>query len=151
MPPMFQNNQYWIGGRRRVAQILMDQRYRKSCLHPITLSIQSLKNPIQEKVFVLCGGWVRGKESHTNIFKLQLEKNQTKVSHNILLMKRSADHFISLPVFYLITGVMTASKNSWKIAILKIWELISLRDIKTHFGDTLITSKWISVLWKTFM
>ena len=30
--------------------------------------------------------------------------------------------------------VMKASKNFWKITILKIWELISLRGLKTHFG-----------------
>ena len=34
--------------------------------------------------------------------KLRSEMNRTKVSHKILLMKSSGNHFIFLPVFYLI-------------------------------------------------
>ena len=63
--------------------------------------------------------------------KLRSEMNRTKVSHKILLMKSSGNHFIFLPVLYLIMWVMKASKNFGKIAIMKIWELISLWDDKT--------------------
>ena len=66
--------------------------------------------------------------------------NRTKVSYKILLMKSSGNHFIFLPVFYLIMWVMKASKNFGKIAILKIWELISLWDVKTYFGK--LALKW---------
>ena len=55
-------------------------------------------------------------------------------------MKKSGNHFIFLPVFYLITWVMKASKNFGKIAILKVWELISLGDVRTHFGK--LALKW---------
>ena len=72
--------------------------------------------------------------------KLWSEMNRTKVSHKISLMKSSGNHFIFLPVFYLITWVMKASKDFGKIAILKIWELISSGDVKTHFGK--LALKW---------
>ena len=68
------------------------------------------------------------------------EMNRTKVSHKILLMKSSENHFIFLLVFYLIMWVMKASKNFGKIAILKILELISLWDVKTYFGK--LALKW---------
>ena len=48
--------------------------------------------------------------------------------------------FNFLPVFYLITWVMKASNFFGKIAILKIWELIFLGDVKTHFGK--LALKW---------
>ena len=66
--------------------------------------------------------------------------NRTKVSHKILLMKSSGNHFIFLPVFYLIRWVMKASKFFGKIAILKIWVLISSWDVKTYFGK--LGLKW---------
>ena len=72
--------------------------------------------------------------------KLRSEMNRTKVSHKILLIKSSGDHFIFLPVYYLIMWVMKTSKNFGKIAILKIWELISLWDVKTYFGK--LALKW---------
>ena len=72
--------------------------------------------------------------------KLRSEMNRTKVSHKTLLMKSSGNHFIFLLVFYLIMWVMKASKNFGKIAILKIWELISLWDVKTYIGK--LALKW---------
>ena len=49
-------------------------------------------------------------------------------------MKCSENNFIFLPVFYLIMCFMKAQKNFEKKNILKMWELISLGDVKTHFG-----------------
>ena len=89
----------------------MDQRYRKSRLPNDPTYPIIKKNPIQEKVFVLCVGWVQGKESHTNTFKLRSEMNQTKVSHKNLLMKTSGNHLIFLPVFYLITSQYGQSQS----------------------------------------
>ena len=74
------------------------------------------------------------------LIKLQSEMNRTKESHKILLMKSSGNHFIFLPVFYLITWVMKALKNFGKIGILKLWELIYLGEVKTHFGK--LALKW---------
>ena len=74
--------------------------------------------------------------------KLWSDMNQTKVSPNILLMIRSGNNFIFLPLFYLIMWVMNASKNFGKIASLKIWELISLGGVKTHFRK--LALKWCS-------
>ena len=42
-------------------------------------------------------------QSLGNDSKLRFEMNRTKVSHKISLMKSSGNHFIFLPVFYLIT------------------------------------------------
>ena len=64
----------------------------------------------------------------------------TKVFSKILLMKSSGSNFIFLPAFYLINWVMKAPKNFGKITILKIWELISLGGVKTHFGK--LALKW---------
>ena len=83
------------------------------------------------------------KSVEENIFfpyKLRLEMKETKVFPLILLVKSSGNKFIFLPVFYLIISVMKASKNFGKRAILKIWELISLGGVKTHFGK--IALKW---------
>ena len=64
----------------------------------------------------------------------------TKVFSKILLMKSSGSNFIFLPVFYLIMWVMKALKNFGKLTILKIWELICLGGLKTHFGK--LALKW---------
>ena len=49
-------------------------------------------------------------------------------------MKRSENNFIFLPAFYLIMCLMKAQKNFEKIAILKIWELVSFWGVKIHSG-----------------
>ena len=72
--------------------------------------------------------------------KLCFETKMTKVSSKNLFMKNYKNNFIFLPVFYLIMCFMKAPKNFGKIAILKIWELISLGDVKTHFGK--LALKW---------
>ena len=66
--------------------------------------------------------------------KVCFETKITKLYSKMILVKRSENNFVFLPVFYLIMWLMKASKNFGKIAILKIWELISLGGIKTHFG-----------------
>ena len=58
----------------------------------------------------------------------------------IVLVKCSDNNFIFLPVFYLIMCFMKAQKNFGKITILKMWELVSLGDVKTHFGK--LAMKW---------
>ena len=68
-----------------------------------------------------------------NVSKLLFETKMTKVYSKILLMKSSRSNFIFLPVFYLIMWVMKAPKNFVKNNHL-IWELISLGDVKSHFG-----------------
>ena len=75
-----------------------------------------------------------------DIHKLLFETKMTKVFSKILLMKSSKSNFIFLPVFYLIIWVMKAPKNFGKITVLKIWELITLGSVKTHFGK--IALKW---------
>ena len=45
------------------------------------------------------------------VSKLRSEMNRTKVSHKILLMKSSGNHFIFLLVFYLIMWFMKSQKN----------------------------------------
>ena len=72
--------------------------------------------------------------------KLWSETNRTKEYSKKLLIKSPGDNFIFLPVFYLIMWVMKAPKNFGKITILKIWELISLGGLKTHFGK--LALKW---------
>ena len=66
--------------------------------------------------------------------------NATKVIPKKLLVKSSENGFILVPAFYLIMCLMKAPKNSEKIAILKIWELVSLGGGKTHFGK--LALKW---------
>ena len=73
-------------------------------------------------------------------YKLWSETNQTKVCSKNLLIKSSEIFLTFLPVVYLIMWVMKASKNFGKIAILEIWELISLGGVKTHFGK--LDLKW---------
>jgi hypothetical protein len=66
--------------------------------------------------------------------------NQTKVFSKIVLVKSSKNNFIFLPVYYLIMCLMKDPKNFEKIAILKLWELVSLGGAKTHFGEMAL--KW---------
>ena len=79
-------------------------------------------------------------ERQSKSSKLRLETKETNVSPKNLLVKSSGNNFIFLPVFNLIICVMKASNNFGKIAILKIWELISLGVVKTHFGK--LALKW---------
>ena len=72
--------------------------------------------------------------------KLWSEMNQTKVFSKIILVKSSRSNFIFLPVFYLIMCLMKDPNFFEKIAILKIWELVSFWGVKTHFGK--IPLKW---------
>jgi hypothetical protein len=53
------------------------------------------------------------------------EMNQTKGFFKIFINEKFRNDFISLPVFYLIMCLMKAPKNFEKIAILKIWRLVS--------------------------
>ena len=64
----------------------------------------------------------------------------TTVISKKLLVKSSENGFIPVPAFYLIMCLMKAPKNFEKIAILKIWELVSLGGGKTHFGK--LALKW---------
>ena len=64
----------------------------------------------------------------------------TTVITKKLLVKSSENGFIPVPAFYLIMCLMKAPKNFEKIAILKIWELVSLGGGKTHFGK--LALKW---------
>ena len=73
-------------------------------------------------------------------YKLCFEMKMTKVYSKNLLMKSSKNNSIFLLVFSLIMCFMKTPKNFGKIAILKIWELISLRGLKTHFGK--LALKW---------
>ena len=57
-----------------------------------------------------------------------------------LLMKSSEIVFIFLPAFYLIIWLITSPKNSEKISILKIWQLVFFRVVKLCFGKFLL--KW---------
>ena len=66
-----------------------------------------------------------------------LKGRRTRVT---ALVKSSENCFILVPVFYLIMCLMKALKNFEKIAILKIWELVSLGGGKTHFGK--LALKW---------
>ena len=66
--------------------------------------------------------------------------NATKAIPKKLLVKSSENGFILVPAFYLIMCLMKAPKNFEKIAILKIWELVSLGGGKTHFGK--LALKW---------
>ena len=60
-------------------------------------------------------------------YKLWFEMKSTKLYSKILLVKTSENNFIFLPAFYLIMCLMKASNNFGKIAIMKIWELDSLK------------------------
>ena len=51
-----------------------------------------------------------------------------------VIVEKFRKQFNFLPVFALIMCFMKAPKNFVKIAILKIWELVSLEGVKTHFG-----------------
>ena len=44
-------------------------------------------------------------------------------------------YFISLPAFYLIIWLMESPKNFEKTSILKIWQLVFFRVVKTGFGE----------------
>ena len=62
-----------------------------------------------------------GNEVHKSILKF-------------FIYKKFKKQFYFLPVFYLVMCLKKAPKNFGKIAILKIWELVSLGGAKTHFG-----------------
>ena len=53
----------------------------------------------------------------------ELEK-ETKVNAEVLLIKSSRINLIFLPAFYLIMWPMTHQRNSEKIPILKIYQLV---------------------------
>ena len=67
-------------------------------------------------------------------------KNRNYLYSKIVLVKCSGNNFIFLLEFYLIMCFMKAQKNFGKITILKIWELVSLGGVKTHFGK--LAMKW---------
>ena len=55
-----------------------------------------------------------------------------------LLIESSEIVFIFLPAFYLIIWLMTSPKNSEKISILKIWQLVFFWNVKIYFGKFLL-------------
>ena len=86
------------------------------------------------KITILCV------DIHKGLNSVSKRKWQKFTYSRNLLMKSSKDNFIFLLVFHLIMCLMNAAKNFGKIAILKIWELISLGGVKTHFGK--LALKW---------
>ena len=68
------------------------------------------------------------------------KKTRNHLYSKIVLMKSSGNNFIFLSVFYLIICFMKAPKNFGKMTILKIWVLVSLGGVKTHFGK--LAMKW---------
>ena len=71
-------------------------------------------------------------------YKVCFETKSTKLYSKMILVKRSENNFVFLPVFYLIIWLMKTSKNFGKITILKTLELISLGGVKPHFGKLMI-------------
>ena len=69
----------------------------------------------------------------------ELEK-ETKVNAEVLLIKSSWIILIFLPAFYLIIWPMTHQRNSEKISILNIWQLVFFWGVKTYFG--ILPLKW---------
>ena len=51
------------------------------------------------------------------------------------LMKNWKKYLIFSPAFYPIMCLMKSSKNFEKIAVLKIWQLVSFWGVKIHFGE----------------
>ena len=75
--------------------------------------------------------------------RLWFEINQTKVLSIFSLVESSKKYFIFLPAFYPIMCLMKSPKNFGKIAILKIWRMVSFWGDKTHFGKTIVNI----ILW----
>ena len=63
-----------------------------------------------------------------------IRNERENVYSKFLLMKSLKKWFNFLPAFYLIIWLMISPKNFGKIGILKIWQLVSLWGVKTHFG-----------------
>ena len=63
-----------------------------------------------------------------------LFKNKTDIFFPQIFLMKGSKNFIFLTVLYLIICFMKAPNNFGKIAFLKIWELVSLGGVKTHFG-----------------
>ena len=75
--------------------------------------------------------------------RLLFEMNQTKVLCILFFInEKFKKYFIFLPAFYLIMCLMKSPKNFEKIAILKIWQLVSFWGVKTHFGEIPL-KRWI--------
>ena len=73
--------------------------------------------------------------------ELWSETNRTKASPDILLMKQSYLFTCISPDYVGHENLRVLDfREFWKILILKIWELISLGGVKTHFGK--LALKW---------
>ena len=73
--------------------------------------------------------------SSTLILSL-IHKKSDKSLFTISIGETSRNYLIILLVYYLIMWLMKSPKNFEKIAILKIWQLVSFWGGKTHFGKT---------------
>ena len=103
-----------------------------------------------------------------------INSDRKPIGQKYIFNKKFRKSFYFLLVFYLIMCLMKAQMNFGKIAISKIWELISLGGVKTHFGKLVLEwcifrhviaydsiraghtkhlkmIVWTSVLWKIFM
>ena len=70
-----------------------------------------------------------------------MRKKADKTIFKYCISEKFRKQLYFLPVFYLILCFMKAQKNFGKITILKIWELVSLGGVKTHFGKLAMTKK----------
>ena len=61
-------------------------------------------------------------------------KNNTNLNPIFCLVKSSKIDFIFSPALHLIIWVLILTKKFEKIAILKIWQMVFFRGVKTYFG-----------------
>ena len=69
-----------------------------------------------------------------------IENERENVYSKFLLMKSSKKYSIFSCACYLIIWLMISPKSLKKKGVLKIWQLVFLRGVKTHFGK--LPLKW---------
>ena len=67
-------------------------------------------------------------------YRLVRKKYDSNIFKNIIIREKFRNQLKFLSVFYHIMCLMKAFRSFGKIAILKIWELVSYCGVKTHFG-----------------
>ena len=91
---------------------------------------------------IILGWFIVWQQNHkkVRIYVKSGNLKETKVNSEVLLIKHSGIILILLTAFYLIMWPMTHQRNSWKISILKIWQLVFFWGVKTYFG--ILPLKW---------
>ena len=122
--------------------IILMQFMRVAAEHKYQLGKSWLKTNKECDFFLESENWIKSRvfsilapKASSFLFIDSYSKRMSQKCYQFFINEKLKNWLIFSPVFYPIMCLMKSPKNFEKIAILKIWQLVSFWGVKTHFGE----------------